>query len=93
MKQGAYFINTARGGVMVEEDLKNALTSGHLAGAGIDVLEIEPMAQDCKILNVDNCIITPHIAWAAYETRLRLMGILEENVKAFLDGNPTNVVN
>ena len=93
MKQGAYFINTARGGVMIEEDLKNALTSGHLAGAGIDVLEIEPMAQDCKILNVDNCIITPHIAWAPMETRLRLMGIVCNNLQNFINGTPSNVVN
>ena len=93
MKQGAYFINTARGGVMVEEDLKNALTSGHLASAGIDVLEIEPMAQDCKILNVDNCIITPHIAWAPMETRLRLMGIVCNNLQNFINGTPSNVVN
>ena len=93
MKQGAYFINTARGGVMIEEDLKNTLTSGHLAGAGIDVLEIEPMAQDCKILNVENCIITPHIAWAPMETRLRLMGIVCNNLQNFINGTPSNVVN
>lgn len=93
MKQGSYFINTARGGVMVEEDLKDALTSHHLAGAGIDVLEIEPMSKDCKIFNIENCIITPHIAWAPMETRLRLMGIVCNNLQNFLDGRPTNVVN
>lgn len=93
MKQGSYFINTARGGVMVEEDLNNALESKHLAGAGIDVLEIEPMAEDCKIFNVENCIITPHIAWAPMETRQRLMGIVCNNLQSFIDGTPTNVVN
>ncbi len=93
MKQGSYFINTARGGVMVEDDLKNALESKHLAGAGIDVLEIEPMAEDCKIFNVKNCIITPHIAWAPIETRQRLMGIVCNNLQNFIDGTPTNVVN
>lgn len=93
MKQGSYFINTARGGVMVEEDLKNALESKHLAGAGIDVLEIEPMAEDCRIFNVENCIITPHIAWAPMETRQRLMGIVCNNLQSFIDGTPTNVVN
>lgn len=93
MKQGSYFINTARGGVMVEKDLKNALESKHLAGAGIDVLEIEPMAEDCRIFNVENCIITPHIAWAPMETRQRLMGIVCNNLQSFIDGTPTNVVN
>lgn len=93
MKQGSYFINTARGGVMIEEDLKDALLSGHLAGAGIDVLETEPMAADCKILGIENCIITPHIAWAPMETRTRLRGIVCDNIRNFLNGIPTNVVN
>lgn len=93
MKKGSYFINTARGGVMVEEDLKDALTSNHLAGAGIDVLETEPMPKDCKIMGIENCIITPHIAWAPMETRERLMGIVCSNLRNFINKTPTNMVN
>lgn len=93
MKKGSYFINTARGGVMVEEDLKNSLISNHLAGAGIDVLEAEPMPENCKIMGIENCIITPHIAWAPMETRERLMGIVCSNLRNFINKTPTNVVN
>lgn len=93
MKKGSYFINTARGGVMVEEDLKNALILNHLAGAGIDVLETEPMPKDCKIIGVENCIITPHIAWAPMETKERLMGIVCSNLRNFINKTPENVVN
>ncbi|MCH5300373.1 MAG: D-2-hydroxyacid dehydrogenase [Ruminococcus sp.] len=93
MKKGSYFINTARGGVMVEEDLKNALISNHLAGAGIDVLDAEPMSKDCKIMGIKNCIITPHIAWAPMETRERLMDIVCSNLRNFINKTPTNVVN
>lgn len=93
MKQGSYFINTARGGVMVEEDLKNALESNHLAGAGIDVLEEEPMSERCKIIGIKNCIITPHVAWAPMETRIRLRSIVCDNIRNFLNGTPANVVN
>lgn len=93
MKDGAIFINTARGGVMDEAALKNALESGKLSYAGIDTLEQEPMAKDCPICGVKNCFITPHIAWAPMETRERLMGIVCDNLRAFLSGNPKNVVN
>lgn len=93
MKDGAVFINTARGGVMDEAALKNALESGKLSYAGIDTLEQEPMAKDCPICGVKNCFITPHIAWAPMETRERLMGIVCDNLRAFLSGNPKNVVN
>ena len=93
MKKGAFFVNTSRGGVLCEEDLKEALESGQLSGAGIDVLETEPMKEDCCLLNVKNCIITPHIAWAHYETRIRLMEIVENNIKSFIEGNPVNKVN
>ncbi|MCR5652414.1 MAG: D-2-hydroxyacid dehydrogenase [Ruminococcus sp.] len=93
MKDGAIFINTARGAVMDENALKNALESGKLAYAGIDVLETEPMAQDCPICGVKNCFITPHIAWAPMETRERLMGIVCDNLRCFLNGIPKNVVN
>ncbi|MCQ2515058.1 MAG: D-2-hydroxyacid dehydrogenase [Ruminococcus sp.] len=93
MKKGALFVNTARGGVMVEKDLKDALESGHLGGAAIDTLAVEPMEEDCILMDTKNCIITPHIAWAAVETRIRLMGIVTDNVRNFLNGNPTNKVN
>ena len=92
-KDGAFFINTARGGVMDEVALRAALESGKLSGAAIDVLETEPMSPDCALLGAKNCIITPHIAWATLETRLRLLDIVTENIKAFLGGNPINVVN
>ena len=93
MKDGSVFINTARGAIMDELALKNALESGKLAYAGIDVLESEPMAQDCPLCGVKNCFITPHIAWAPMETRERLMGIVCDNLRCFINGNPKNVVN
>lgn len=93
MKKGALFVNTARGGVMVEQDLFDALESGHLGGAAIDTLAVEPMEEDCILMNAKNCIITPHIAWAPVETRVRLMNIVVDNIKNFLNGTPTNKVN
>lgn len=93
MKDGAIFINTARGGVMDEQAVAQALKSGKLAYAGIDVLETEPMDRDCPLCGIDNCIITPHIAWAPMETRIRLMGIVCDNIRAYLSGAPVNVVN
>ncbi len=93
MKDGAIFINTARGGVMDEQAVAQALKSGKLAYAGIDVLETEPMDRDCPLCGIDNCIITPHIAWAPMETRIRLMGIVCDNIRAYLKGDPVNVVN
>lgn len=93
MKQGALFVNTARGGVMNEKALFDALHSEHLGGACIDTLSVEPMADDCILMQAKNCIITPHIAWSPVETRQRLMGIVADNVKNFLDGKPTNKVN
>ena len=93
MKDGAIFINTARGGVMDEQAVADALISGKLAYAGIDVLENEPMDKDCPLCGIDNCIITPHIAWAPMETRIRLMGIVCDNIRAYLSGSPVNVVN
>ena len=92
MKDGAIFVNTARGGMVDEFALKKALETGKLLGAGIDVLRHEPMDKDCPLYNVPNCYITPHIAWAGKETRLRLMDIVYDNVKAFLDGKPQNIV-
>ena len=93
MKKGALFVNTARGGVMVEQDLFDALESEHLGGAAIDTLAVEPMEKDCVLMNAKNCIITPHIAWAPLETRVRLMNIVVDNIKNFLNGTPTNKVN
>lgn len=93
MKHGALFVNTARGGVMNENDLYEALNSGHLGGACIDTLKVEPMEQNCILMQAKNCIITPHIAWAPVETRLRLMDIVTSNIRNYLNGTPTNVVN
>lgn len=92
MKDGAVFINTARGGMVDEAALKAALNSGKLLGAGLDVLRKEPMDKDCPLLGVENCIITPHIAWAGLETRERLLSVVEANIKAFIDGKPINTV-
>lgn len=93
MKKGALFVNTARGGVMIEQDLFDALESEHLGGAAIDTLAVEPMEKDCILMNAKNCIITPHIAWAPLETRVRLMKIVVDNIKNFLNDTPTNKVN
>lgn len=91
-KNGAFFINTARGGVVDEFALFEALKSGKLSGAAVDVLKSEPMSNDCPLLNAPNIIITPHTAWAPLKTRQRLLGIVCDNIQAFLDGNPTNNV-
>lgn len=92
MKKGAYFINTARGPLVDENALSDALISGKLAGAGVDVLCTEPMTPDCPLLNVPNCFITPHIAWAGVETRRRLIKVVAKNIECFLNGNPQNTV-
>ncbi len=93
MKDGAALINTARGAVINEQDVANALDSGKLSYFGADVLSAEPPKKDNPLLSAKNTFLTPHIAWAAYETRLRLLEILNGNIKAFLDGSPINVVN
>lgn len=93
MKSSALLINTARGGFVEEKELAECLKSGVIAGYAADVVSVEPMKDDCPLLNCPNCIITPHIAWAPKETRKRLMGIALENFKAFLDNKPVNVVN
>lgn len=90
MKKGALFVNTARGGVMIEQDLFDALQSEHLGGAAIDTLRVEPMEENCILMGAKNCIMTPHIAWAPVETRVRLMNIVAENIKAFLRGASQN---
>jgi len=93
MKKTAYLINTGRGGLVNEIALKNALESGQIAGAGLDVLSQEPPPVDHLLLGVPNCLITPHHAWATRESRGRLIAIVAENIRAFLGGNPQNVVN
>ena len=93
MKDGAYFINTARGGVIDEYALRDAVTSGKLSGAGIDVLTVEPMSADCPLYNVPGITITPHIAWAPLETRTRLLDIVISNLESFIAGTPQNKVN
>lgn len=92
MKPGAIFINTARGPLVDEAALRAALDSGHLLGAGLDVLCDEPMIADCPLYGAPHCLITPHIAWAGVETRLRLLDIVAENVRAYLRGEPINTV-
>ena len=93
MKDGAYFINTARGGVINEKALRNALESGKLSGAAIDVLTYEPMREDCVLLDAPNITLTPHVAWAPVETRRRVVDIVVENIRRFAEGNPQNLVN
>lgn len=93
MRSGAILINTSRGPVVNEADLAHALNNGIIAGAGLDVLEKEPPNADSPILTAKNCLITPHIAWAAYETRQRLLGVVKNNLTSFLDGKAVNVVN
>ena len=92
MKTGAVLINTARGGLVDEQALADALQSGKLKAAGLDVLRSEPMAPDCPLLGLENCHITPHVAWAAKETRQRLIYIVADNLRAYLGGSPQNVV-
>ena len=92
MKPGALFVNTARGGVVAEQDLFDALESGRLGMAALDTLRVEPMEQDSLLMNAKNCIMTPHIAWAPVETRERLMGIVVDNIRNYFNGTPTNLV-
>jgi len=93
MKPTAFLINTARGPLVNERDLADALNAGAIAGAAVDVLSAEPPAADSPLLSARNCIVTPHIAWAARASRERLMQAAVENVRAFLEGKPQNVVN
>ncbi len=93
MKPSAFLINTARGALVVEQNLADALNQGKLAGAALDVLSSEPPSPDNPLLNAKNCIITPHLAWATREARARLMRAAIDNLEAFLRGQPQNVVN
>jgi len=93
MKPNAFIINAARGPLIREVDLAHALNKGTIAGAALDVVSTEPIRADNPLLQAKNCIITPHIAWASLEARRRLMKTTAENIGAFLDGKPKNVVN
>lgn len=93
MKDGAILINTARGGLLDEEAVADALFSGKLEAAAVDVISQEPMNRDNPLLSAPNCIITPHIAWAPKESRQRLLDCVVENIRCFLNGNAQNVVN
>ena len=93
MKDGVIIVNNGRGQLIVEEDLAVALTSGKVAYAAVDVASSEPIAADNPLLHAPNCIITPHISWATKEARERIMQMTADNVRAFMEGKPTNVVN
>lgn len=93
MKDGVILINTSRGQLIAEEDLADALRSGKIGSAAVDVAAKEPIPADSPLLHAPNCIITPHIAWAPFAARKRLMQLSEQNLKAFLNDKPINVVN
>ena len=92
MKPTAYLINTSRGGVIHEQDLADALNEERIAGAGLDVLSVEPPPASNPLLTAKNCLITPHIAWASRAARQRLIEATSENIRGFVDGSPRNVV-
>lgn len=93
MKRDALLINTSRGPLVNEQELADALNSERIAGAGLDVLATEPPAADHPLIHAKNCLITPHIAWAAREARARLLNTVIDNVQAFLSGQPRNLLN
>ncbi len=93
MKDGAILLNTSRGGLIVEQDLADALRSGKLRGAAVDVVSQEPIRPENPLLSAPNCLMTPHVAWAPLEARQRLLSIAKENLAAYCSGSPINVVN
>jgi glycerate dehydrogenase len=92
MKPSAYLVNTSRGPLIVDQDLADALNAGQIAGAGLDVLSVEPPPADNPLIAAKHCLLTPHNAWASRESRARLLGLAVRNLEAFLKGSPTNVV-
>ena len=92
MKDGVFILNNSRGPLIVEQDLFDALESGKVAGAGLDVQETEPPAADNPLYTMDNVIITPHMGWKGLETRQRLVGVVADDIRGFFDGKPVNVV-
>lgn len=93
MKDGVIILNNARGGLVAEQDLADALKSKKVYAAGLDVVSTEPVTADNPLLHLDNCIITPHISWAPKESRMRLLHIAVKNLAAYMEGKPENVVN
>ena len=93
MKDGAMLINTARGALIDEQAVADALASGKLRGAAVDVATVEPMRKDNPLLSAPNCLITPHMAWAPLESRRRLLNTVADNVRCYVEGKPQNVVN
>ena len=92
MKPAAYLVNTARGGLVDEQALADALAAGRIAGAGLDVLTQEPPRAGSPLLHAPNCVITPHVAWATRKARARLIAAAAANLAAFVAGRPQNVV-
>ncbi|MBQ7777626.1 MAG: D-2-hydroxyacid dehydrogenase [Oscillibacter sp.] len=93
MKDGVIFLNTSRGQMVVEQDLADALNSGKVAAAGLDVVSTEPICRDNPLLQAKNCFITPHMAWGAKESRQRIMDATVDNIRGYMQGQPVNVVN
>jgi glycerate dehydrogenase len=93
MKSTAILINTGRGGLINEAALAQSLSNGQIAYAAVDVLADEPPKADCPLIGIDNCIITPHQAWASKQSRMRLIDGVADNIRAHIDGSPQNVVN
>ena len=93
MKDGVILLNTARGGLLNEQDVADALRSGKLSGAAVDVVSYEPIAADNSLLTAPNCIITPHMAWAPLESRQRILDCTIRSIQGFLSGTPVNTVN
>ncbi|HDR15790.1 MAG TPA: D-2-hydroxyacid dehydrogenase, partial [Desulfobacteraceae bacterium] len=93
MKRTGFLINASRGGLVCEKDLAEALNTGILAGAALDVVSAEPIDPDNPLLSAKNCLLTPHMAWSTLEARRRLMQGTAENIRSFIAGRPINVIN